>query len=101
MNGRLSTNHSARLPGCENKPMAALEQRISRHDREIAKIRRLLRMSATEHVKHRKEMREIRESHKLIQAEHGIVMREIRELKNAIAGALERRGNGHHKRRLQ
>ena len=58
-------------------------------------------MSTTEHVKHRKEMREIRESHKLIQTEHGIVMREIRELKNAIAGALERRGNGHHKRRIQ
>jgi len=78
--------------------MPTLEQRVARHDREIAEIRRLLLLSAAQHVAARKEMRETRQAHK---EDHAIAMREIRRLEKLLAGAFDRRGNGHEKRRLQ
>jgi hypothetical protein len=86
--------------------MPSLEQRVARHDREIAEIRRLLLKSAAEHVKSRKEMREIRETQaraekemQAIRAAQAIAEKEMRELLETKEGVATR-GNGHRKRRI-
>jgi hypothetical protein len=83
--------------------MASFKERIDRHDREIAAIRKLIHAGMKMIVKHdenflrleeeqlafRKEMRELRTA-----------QRETERLIQAFVRSMERGGNGHQRRRI-